>query len=417
MISPQHLKALKAENVLRLVAVDIAFDSNGVVVIGGNNGHGKTSTLDAIEMALGGKKSVPPKPVHDGADEARVVLELSDLIVTREFKAGDSRLVVTSKDGVPYRQPQAILDALYDAHRIAFDPLEFMRLRDSEKGEALMRLVGLDFTALDAQRQRAYDQRTDVNRDVKAAERRVADLKNSGAPHKEVPASPLDTGALVQERAALESRAELRRQSNVKIDAAERVIAANTAEIARLQDHIDHHRKMLVGFHNDLEAIDDPTARLAEIDDQLGRSSQINQRVSANASLAAAERDLATHTAASNEYTRQISDIAEQKRSMIADAKYPVAGLRFTEDGDVLFNDQPLSQASAAEQLRVSTAIGLKLNPNLRLMLVRDGSLLDDSSMAELARMAEEADALVLVERVGDKDPGAVIIEDGRVRQ
>jgi hypothetical protein len=50
------------------------------------------------------------------------------------------------------------------------------------------------------------------------------------------------------------------------------------------------------------------------------------------------------------------------------------------------------------------------------VLLIRDGSLLDDDSMKVIAVMAAEAKAQVWIERVEEDDATAVIIEDGNVR-
>ena len=61
-------------------------------------------------------------------------------------------------------------------------------------------------------------------------------------------------------------------------------------------------------------------------------------------------------------------------------------------------------------------AIGLALNPQLKVLLVRQGSLLDTQSLANVAAQAEAADAQVWVERVTDTGEGvSVLIEDGAV--
>ena len=56
---PVKITSLEAENVKRIKAVQIEPASTGLTVIGGNNGQGKTSVLDAIAWALG-RGEVPP---------------------------------------------------------------------------------------------------------------------------------------------------------------------------------------------------------------------------------------------------------------------------------------------------------------------------------------------------------------------
>ncbi|MCA9529419.1 MAG: hypothetical protein KC543_04710, partial [Myxococcales bacterium] len=113
--------------------------------------------------------------------------------------------------------------------------------------------------------------------------------------------------------------------------------------------------------------------------------------------------------------TASLAEIDEEKRAAIERAEFPLEGLGFAEEG-VTLGGIPFAQASAAERLRASVAIGLALHPDLRVLLVRDGALLDDDSLKLVAEMAAAHEAQVWVERVGDGDPGAIIIEDGAVR-
>ena len=105
-----------------------------------------------------------------------------------------------------------------------------------------------------------------------------------------------------------------------------------------------------------------------------------------------------------------------EKLKQIKDAKYPLQGLSVSDSGDVLLEGLPFEQAASAEQLRASVAIGLALNPKLRVLLIRDGSLLDEDSLALLCKMAEDADAQVWLERVGTDGDVSVVIEDGMVK-
>lgn len=98
---------LEAENVKRLQAVSIV-PQGDTVVIGGKNGQGKSSTLDSIAYALGGKRLIPEKPINNGHDKAKISVDLdSGLTVTRTFtKNGGGSLFVSNADGARYQSPQ-----------------------------------------------------------------------------------------------------------------------------------------------------------------------------------------------------------------------------------------------------------------------------------------------------------------------
>jgi hypothetical protein len=54
-------------------------------------------------------------------------------------------------------------------------------------------------------------------------------------------------------------------------------------------------------------------------------------------------------------------------------------------------------------------------NPELRVIRIKDDSLLDPDGMAMLKGMDDENDFQIWIERVADSDPIAVVIEDGSV--
>jgi hypothetical protein len=114
--------------------------------------------------------------------------------------------------------------------------------------------------------------------------------------------------------------------------------------------------------------------------------------------------------------TDELIAIGALKSKQIAEANFPVPGVTFGDDG-ILVNGIPFAQASSAEQLRIAVAMGLSANPKLRIILIRDGSLLDETSMTAVAEMAEKYDACVWMERVGEGKEVTVVIENGRVKE
>jgi predicted ABC-type transport system involved in lysophospholipase L1 biosynthesis ATPase subunit len=113
--------------------------------------------------------------------------------------------------------------------------------------------------------------------------------------------------------------------------------------------------------------------------------------------------------------TEQIEALDKRKADGLAAAKFPVEDLGFDESG-VTFRGVPFKQASGAEQLRVSLAMAIALNPKLRVIRIADGSLLDSDNLALVESIARENDFQVWIEMVGDGNGRGIIIEDGSVR-
>jgi hypothetical protein len=166
--------------------------------------------------------------------------------------------------------------------------------------------------------------------------------------------------------------------------------------------------------HTALQSItkEDEAAILAQLDD----IQALNGKVAANAQ----RRELSTKAQAlqtkATDLTAQIDNIDTQKNAQLTAAKFPVPGMSFNEDG-VLLAGIPFAQASDAEKIRVSVSMGLAMNPQLKVVLIRDGSLLDQNSLAVIASMAAESGAQVWIERVGEGDECSVIIEDGQIKE
>lgn len=156
----------------------------------------------------------------------------------------------------------------------------------------------------------------------------------------------------------------------------------------------------------------DPSAAQARVREAEGTNRQVRE----NREREAVRLEHQAVDAAADKLSARIAEIDGRKARELAGAKFPVEGLGLGEDGTVTFRGLPLDQASGAERLRVSVAIGLALNPKLRVLLVRDGSLLDSSALAIVAEMAAEADAQIWLERVSEDGAGcSVVIEDGAV--
>jgi DNA repair exonuclease SbcCD ATPase subunit len=426
-----------AENVKRLSAVSITPDGN-LVVIGGKNAQGKTSVLDAIAMALGGKDLVCAKPLREGAKKGFSEVTISEpaaegqeapvLKVKRTFtEGGGGTLTITNAEGAVYKSPQAILDKLNG--RLTFDPLAFCRMDPKKQADTLRALVGLDFSALDAKRAGVFAERTNVNR-----EKARFDTLLASSPH--YPNVPAEEETMADLAAELQRRQAVNRERDAIEDAAndaEEAVSRASADLAALQARMQALIKEMGELRTKIvaatanveakqqaaqEAAAKATAQREDEQEVIARMQSVetvNRQVRANKTRAANAEELKKVSARADALTRELDRIDLEKQQALEDAKFPVDGLSFDEDG-VTFNGVPLAQASGAEQIRVSVAIGIAMNPKLRVLLIRDGSLLDQESMLIVEQMAEENDMQVWMERVGTGAEVSVVIEDGTVR-
>lgn len=82
MTNSVKIDSLELENVKRVKAVKLEPTSTGLTVIGGRNGQGKTSILDAIAWTLGGDRLKPSNPHREGSTtEPYLRVELSNGLV------------------------------------------------------------------------------------------------------------------------------------------------------------------------------------------------------------------------------------------------------------------------------------------------------------------------------------------------
>ena len=421
---------LDVKNVKRLRAAQITPQGN-VIVVGGKNGQGKSSLLDSIMFAIGGKDSTCREPLRRGAKRAEIVCDLGEIIVKRTFGVDGTRtLIVEGKDGVRMTKPQTRLDDLIG--QLSFDPLEFTRMDARRQAETLRALVGLDFAGPDATREKVFDERTGVNREMTALRARLGALPAlvDGLPEVEITSADvlaeLDGAQAVNaaNASARQAAAGLGGEAITAIDAynaaARNVddlrtkLAAAEVEAARLSKECDAAKSRAV------EA-DRVAGVLVDVDEvaireRLSTLEASNRDIRQNAERRTIAKQLQAKVDEAAAMTEQLVDIDTAKREAIAKATFPVPGLGFDDDGQVTFGGLPFEQASGAEQLRASVAIGMALNPKLRVLLVHDGSLLDEDSLRLMSEMADAEDFQLWIERV-EEGGATVIIEDGVVQE
>ncbi|MEQ1888068.1 MAG: AAA family ATPase [Alphaproteobacteria bacterium] len=431
--------SLQAENIKRLVAVSIEPDGN-IVEITGKNGAGKTSVLDAIYWALAGKDGVQSTPIRKGEDQAIIKLDLGDLKVTRKFKASEdggyaTSIAVESADGARFPSPQSMLDALVGS--LSFDPLGFVRLKPADQLQTLKQFVtGVDFAAIEKANKADFDDRTILNRKAKEAHAQadaeptpgpkltaadvselIAQLESAGQVATEIERRKAGRARASDSIASHQSEG---RSLSARVAALHAQIKNFKNEAAQLTEQMIEELRLAGVLEKKLLAVEplpempDTSAIKDRIEEAHKHNAAVAEQAAAQERVRAARETAAAAEKAAKDLTKKMEDRKASVAKAISDAALPVPGIVF-DDGAVLLDGLPFDQASDAQQLRASIAIAAAMNPKLRVIRVRDGSLLDKDSMTLLAEFAQASDMQVWIETVQSGRHGAIVIEDGMV--
>ncbi|NEV75523.1 AAA family ATPase [Rhodopseudomonas sp. BR0C11] len=433
--SPLRILSLEVENILRVVAVRL--QPNGQVLeLTGKNRAGKSSVIDALWIALGGK--IPPDPIHDGAEMGQVLVEIGDdtglkYSVQKRIKQKENgeiapSLIIENADGAKISNAQTILNALIGS--LSCDPLDFIAMKPKDQFDLLKRFVpGVDFEAIEKANADDFSIRTDVNRDIKNRRAQLDAIKVDEASEQ------IDVDALLEEltkaadhNAAIErQKLEIQTNENRAIETLRRAqqLVDEAQDLRRRADDLDQNAATLrdeatqlaesVNSAPDLPDPIDPTALRTKINEARAHNTRVQENERAIAQRSRLEADLKILEEQSSALTAAIESRKAAKEKAISEAEMPVPGISFG-DGIILYEGHPLQNASQAQKLQIAIAVAEAMQPRLRFITTKNAALLDDESWAAMTKLAEEKDLLIIAETVNSSRPTAVVIEDGHVR-
>lgn len=410
------ITALELENVKRIRALRLEPSKNGLTVIGGRNGQGKTSVLSAIAYAFGGEKYKPSAlKREDSVGDAVIHIETDDGYII-ERKGKNSSLCVYDPKGL--KGGQRILDDLIS--KLAIDLPAFLNATDKEKAEILLNIIGVgkELKKLDEDEKARYNIRLSVGqqqtRKAKAAEEMPF--------YEEAPAELMSSAELVEEQRILIAHNEAVWQAEEhKADTAHALSLAKE----RLENALKTVEEMRTGVAVAEEAdrlADEAIAAigervdLGEITRKLNDYEEVNFKVRANEARAAAVREASDLASEYDALTNEIEEIRRAKTRLLEGASLPYPGLSVCE-GKLTLDGKPWDCMSGSQQLIVGTAIASRLNPKCGFVLLDKLEQLDLESLAEFGKWLEEQGLQCIATRVSRGSECSLIIEDGEAVQ
>lgn len=400
------INKLEIENVKRVKAVKIEPTANGLTIIGGKNNQGKTSVLDAIAWALGGDRYRPSQAQREGSvipPNLHIVMN-NGLIVERRGKNSD--LKVTDPNGK--KAGQQLLNEFVE--QLALDLPKFMEATSREKAQTLLQIIGVGPRLADLERQEKelYNERTYIGR--------TADQKEKYAKEQpyypEVPSVPISASELIRQQQEIlaqngenQRKRERRHQLEQEYQSVTEQIQALLAKQGQLEADLKIARETSEGLTD---------RSTAELEENISNIEEINRKVRANLDKDKAEEDAKGYREQYKRLTAQIEEIRSQKTDLLKEADLPLPGLG-VEDGELVYHGQKWDNMSGSEQLKVSTAIVRRLNPECGFVLLDKLEQMDLDTLHEFGQWLEQEGLQAIATRVSTGGECSLIIEDGYV--
>nr|DAR23513.1 MAG TPA: STRUCTURAL MAINTENANCE OF CHROMOSOMES PROTEIN [Caudoviricetes sp.] len=405
------INKLEIENVKRVRALTLEPGASGLTVVGGRNGQGKTSVLDAIAWALGGDRYRPTQPQREGSvvpPSIRVRLS-NGLLVERKGK--NSTLKVTDPTGTRYGQQ--LLDDFVT--QLALDLPKFLQATPKEKAQTLLKVIGVgdQLDLLDREEAELYSERLLTGR--------IAQQK--GAAARELPEYPdaprelISAAELIHRQQNILARNGENARKRARTDELARAEEYQRAEVARLQKALEKAEATLAVLVEDLriarrDALELRDESTAELEESILQIDEINRKVRANLDRDRAEAEAQEASMRYCELNAQIEKLRERRRALLESASLPLPGLT-VEKGELRYNGFAWDNLSGAEQLRVGTAIVRALNPRCGFVLLDKLEQMDVDTLRDFAAWLEGEGLQAIATRVSTGEECQIIIEDG----
>jgi len=424
-----RILSFQAENFKKLKVVSFTPDKNKVLISGANE-QGKSSILDAIQVALCGKDSLKkiPEPIRKGEKSGSIHITIGEddakYIVTRTFTQKDSYLIVETPEGARHGSPQKLLDELFNKKTI--DPSEFLVLDDEKQLKLIKEIadIPINLDELEEKKQTYYDERTIVNREVKSLESRFSALPipEPNLPLEEISASEIlnkieDATTVIAEnnekRETLKSIANEFNQlkaEKLKLEEQKKELEQKIISIDKKLNERQIEGKQLKA---EVEKLIDPD--ITQYTNELKNLEATNKKIRNRNDFISLESQILKKKQERENLTSKITELELTKEDALKKAKFPIQGLGITDNG-ITFKGIPFSQASQEERIRVSLSIAMAQNPTLRVIMIRDASLLDSRNLKVIEEIAEAKDYQIWLEKVDETGKVGIMIEDGEIK-
>lgn len=402
-----RVQRVQIKNFKAIKDLDKEIEGKSVFLLG-ENGLGKSSFMQAIQIALGSSDAIPENFKGEGVVDTTINGEPYSFAF-KAGKDGKPKLTVTLPNGLK-EDKKGVIGGIVGS--LSFDINEFVKMSETTAGkkkqvEEFKKLLPKEFTdglaAFELKVKNLYEDRTELGRKISTLEGFIKESKLFGADLKR---KPVDVGSL---NADLEKANEHNNKiKEVTSRHAERAIsiAAKATKIEQLKAEIAELERTM--------ATEEQVQKNAT--DWLAKNEPINTSEMVNAINNASENNtIAAQAAEQNKKIEQLdafkSDYEEltvqievNKQAIsdaIKDFDSPVDGLAFDADS-LLYNGVPVdaNNLSTSEIIELGIKMKYASNPDLGLMFVEHANEIGTKRLQDIMEYAKKYNLQMFFEEV-----------------
>ncbi len=422
--------SLVVENFKNIEKTDVDFAGRSAIIIG-KNGAGKSSLIQAICSPIDANY-LPAKPIKKGEERGSIELKIGGnlhgeeevytlgLYFSKEHKKG--RITITNSDGEKVSGGKKLISEIVG--NIGFDIQEFIKLGVTANGsvskpgvqeqiEILKKLMPVDVLKemykLDHEYEKTYEARADVNKDIKLSKAKLESHEFSQEEldfYKEL----IDTKKIVSKMSNIEKELEDFNKVDNGTRTAYELIPQIEQEITELKEKLEKATNDLASVKERHEKgvkwLEGKTKPSIEVlNDKLSNANQHNVKVKEINDLENSQVAIRALETDSETKTERLLKIKEEKKAIFASSPLPVEGLTFDDEG-IFYKELPFNDTQHPSSLVIGIGVKISqaMNPNLRMIVIRDGSLLDEKTLSWLIKDCEKNNYQLFIEKVSESE-------------
>ena len=422
--------SLVVENFKNIEKTEVDFAGRSATIIG-KNGAGKSSLIQAICSPID-SNYIPAKPVKKGEERGSIELTIGGSLHGEEEtytlglhfseKHKKGRITVTNGEGEKVNGGKQFISDIVG--NIGFDIQEFIKLGVTSSGsiskpgtqeqiEILKKLMPKDVLKqmhdLDKEFKDVYEARADVNRDISHAKSKLEGhdfSQDELERYNEV----VDTEGIVSKMTNIEKELEKYNKVFSTVDSLLDSIPLKQERLALLEEKVEALHAEITA---DIDKLDKGEVWLGKktkpsieaMNIELSNANIHNNKVKEVKSLQDSQIAIRLLQENSEANTERLDKIKREKKQIFTSSPLPVKGLTFDEEG-IYFKGLPFveGQHPSSTIISIGAKIGMALNPNLRMLVIKDGSLLDKKTLKWLVTQCEKENYQLFVEMVADNE-------------